>query len=73
MIPRFLRSEVAPFASVEFVAAAVAAAGLAVTAPLAPVAPLAQQEDDDAECDDTREELYGSTCGTACGNCGRCS
>ena len=64
MIPRFLRPEVFPFASLKFVAAA---AGLPVPAPVAPVA---HQEDVD---DDAREEICGSTCGAACGYCGRCS
>jgi hypothetical protein len=69
MIPFFLRSEVVPLASVEFVAAA---AVLSVPAP-PPAAPLTQQEDVDDVDEATREELHGSTCGAACGYCGRCS
>ena len=68
MIPRFLRPEVIPFASVEFIPATEAA----LIARKTDTAPELEEVDVD-EDEDPREELLGSECGAACGNCGRCS
>lgn len=84
MLPKFLRPEILPYASVEVIPATRAdfhtfitnpATGPTLDAMLADNAAVdaALAEQRDADDPDDRDEDRGATCGSNCGYCGGCS